>query len=140
MTLQARFTDFYRTLNMDSLQVLDQVYHSEVTFKDPVTSHQGILALNGYFKNLLAGCEQCSFQTHDQQFTDLRGFVDWTMTFRSPRLNGGRSIDVDGSSVLRIRDDRIDYQRDYYDLGAMVYEQLPVLGSVIRHIRGRMAA
>jgi hypothetical protein len=62
------------------------------------------------------------------------------MTFASPRLNGGRDVEVDGSSVLAICEDRITYQRDYYDLGAMVYEQLPVLGAVIRHIRGRMAA
>ena len=62
------------------------------------------------------------------------------MSFSNPRLNGGEIIHVDGSSVLSIRDDLVEYQRDYYDMGAMVYEQLPILGSVVRYIRGRMAA
>ena len=140
MSLQTRFNDFYQALDLDSLQHLDQIYHREVTLKDPVASHQGLAALDAYFRKLLTDCDQCCFQIRDQQFADSRGYVDWTMTFSTQRLNGGQPIDVDGSSLLRIRDDRIEYQQDYYDLGAMVYEQLPILGSIIRKIRGRMAA
>ena len=140
MTLQERFNGFYQTLDLESLQGLGQIYHSNVTFADPVAVHQGRLALDAYFRKLLRGCEQCSFVIRDQIFGDSQGFVNWTMTFSSPRLNGGQPIDVDGSSVLAIRDDRIEFQRDYYDMGAMVYEQLPILGAIVRYIRGRMAA
>ena len=140
MTLQERFNDFYQTLDLGSLQGLGQLYDSEVTFADPVAVHQGLGALDAYFRKLLRGCEHCSFKIRNQRFDESQAFVNWTMTFRSPRLNGGASIDVDGSSVLAIRDNRIAYQRDYYDMGAMVYEQLPLLGPLIRYIRGRMAA
>lgn len=140
MDLQDRFNDFYSTLDVDALARLSRVYHPQVTFADPVGVHQGLLALDGYFRKLLGGCTRCEFTIRQQQFDSSRGFVNWTMTFASPRLNGGRPIDVDGSSVLGIRGDRIDYQRDYYDMGAMVYEQLPILGPIVRHIRGRMAA
>jgi hypothetical protein len=61
------------------------------------------------------------------------------MTFASPRLNGSREIAVEGSSLLRISDDRICYQRDYYDMGAMIYEQLPLIGPIIRFIRRRLS-
>ncbi len=140
MTLQERFTALYTTLDLDALERLPGVYHSRVTFADPVAVHQGILALDDYFRRLLKGCTECSFQIRGQHFGASEGWVNWTMTFANPRLNGGEPIDVDGSSVLEIRDDRISYQRDYYDMGAMIYEQIPVLGRVIRHIRGRMAA
>lgn len=140
MTLQERFTGFYQELALDSLPELGRVYHPEVTFVDPVAVHQGIHALDDYFRKLLNGCSHCRFDIRDQQFEEARGFVNWTMTFASPRLNRGRDVVVDGSSVLGMRDDRVEYQRDYYDMGAMVYEQLPVLAPIIRLIRGRMAA
>ena len=140
MTLQQRFSAFYTSLDTDSLDRLPGVYHSRVTFIDPVAVHQGILALDGYFRKLLNGCGRCDFEIRGWDFGESRGWVNWTMNFETPRLNGGEAISVDGCSVLEIRDDRISFQRDYYDMGAMVYEQVPLLGRVIRHIRGRMAA
>ncbi len=140
MTLQDRFNQFYSSLDIHALEALPGVYHSQVTFADPVAVHQGLLAVDSYFRKLLANCTRCDFRIRDQRFDSEGGFVNWTMTFANPRLNDGKAIDVDGSSVLRIRDDRIEYQRDYYDMGAMIYEQLPLLGPIVRYIRGRMAA
>lgn len=140
MTLQERFNRFYTSLDLDALEHLPGIYAKQVTFADPVAVHQGLLALDDYFRKLLSGCTRCDFKIGEQEFGEERAFVNWTMTFASPRLNGGRDVDVDGSSVLRIRGERIEYQRDYYDMGAMVYEQLPLLGPIVRHIRGRMAA
>jgi hypothetical protein len=139
MTLQDRFNRFYTSLDSDALAALPTIYAREVSFIDPVAVHYGIAAVDSYFRKLLAGCSRCDFVIRDQQFGDERAYVNWTMTFASPRLNAGRPIDVDGSSVLALRDDRIELQRDYYDMGAMVYEQLPVLGPIVRYIRGRMA-
>ncbi len=140
MNLQQRFSQFYSSLDIESLQHLDSIYADDVTFVDPVAVHHGLLALDDYFRRLLVGCERCDFDIRSQYFDDTRGWVNWTMTFVNSRLNRGEAISVDGSSVLEITDDRISYQRDYYDMGAMIYEQIPVLGRVIRHIRGRMAA
>ena len=140
MTLQDRFNRFYSTLDVGALEALPGVYHRQVTFADPVAVHQGLIAVDSYFRKLLAGCTRCDFHIRGQHFDDSSGFVNWTMTFANPRLNAGQAIEVDGSSVLQIRDDRITYQRDYYDMGAMIYEQLPVLGPIVRYVRGRMAA
>ncbi|MEE4278509.1 MAG: nuclear transport factor 2 family protein [Halieaceae bacterium] len=140
MTLQERFNSFYTCLDIDALSALPTIYTRDVSFIDPVAVHQGMLALDGYFRKLLAGCDSCDFAIREQFFGDERAFVNWKMSFASPRLNGGRTVDVDGSSVLALRGDRIEMQRDYYDMGAMVYEQLPILGPIVRHIRGRMAA
>ena len=140
MTLQKRFNAFYSPLALESLGDLDTIYDSQVTFVDPVAVHIGLGALDGYFRRLLTGCSRCDFVIREQVFGETQGWLNWTMTFANPRLNGGRDIEVDGSSVLAICDDRITFQRDYYDLGAMLYEQIPVLGGLIRHIRGRLAA
>jgi hypothetical protein len=46
---------------------------------------------------------------------------------------------VQGSSHLKGVGDKVVYHRDYLDLGAMLYEQLPLLGRVIRSLKNRAA-
>ena len=45
---------------------------------------------------------------------------------------------LDGASHLRLADNRIAYQRDYYDLGAMLYEHIPLLGGAVRAVKARL--
>jgi hypothetical protein len=39
-----------------------------------------------------------------------------------------------------VRNNRIYYPRDYFDLGAFVYENVPMLGSIIKRIKQRLAS
>ena len=63
--------------------------------------------------------------------------VTWTMSLKHPRLNGGDPVIVPGSSLIRFRE-KVFYHRDYFDGGAMLYEQLPFIGMVIRAIKARV--
>jgi hypothetical protein len=60
------------------------------------------------------------------------------MLLNHSKLDAGETIRVDGSSFLKTRHGKIYYHRDYFDLGAMVYENLPILGRIIRSIRLRL--
>jgi hypothetical protein len=139
-SLQERFTTFYGTLGQESLGRIGQLYHDAVTFRDPVAAHEGLAALESYFRRLLSGGSDCRFVIHEQDFGSASAWVRWTMTFCHPRLNRGRLVAVSGVSLLRFTDDRITEQEDFYDLGAMLYEQLPVIGPVVRFLRRRLAA
>jgi len=140
LSLQERFTDFYGSLGPASLARIGQLYADAVTFRDPVTAHEGIDALKTYFQRLLANSGSCQFVIHEQDFGPASAWARWTMTFTHPRLNRGRVVAVEGVSLLGIHHDRIVLQQDFYDLGAMLYEQLPVLGPVTRFLRRRLAA
>ena len=140
MKVKERFNEFHLALSLDSLQRVEQVYHPRVTFVTPSGVHQGLEAVGSYFRTRLVDCGQFGFQINRQHFQGSQGFVDWTLTFRNPRINNGEPTDVQGRSVLRIRDDRIDYQRDYFDAGAAVFDHIPVLGPVVRYFRRRVAA
>ncbi|BBI47777.1 hypothetical protein HORIV_01980 [Vreelandella olivaria] len=62
------------------------------------------------------------------------------MTFIHPRLAGGKPVEVEGCSALTFADDgRVQRHRDYFDAGAMLYEQLPLMGSAIRWLKKRLA-
>ena len=71
----------------------------------------------------------------------LRGYVQWIMHFSHPRLQSGRVIEVPGSSFLHFSDsDKGFLHGDYFDLGSVLYQHLPVLGGVVRSINRRLGS
>ena len=68
-------------------------------------------------------------------------WLGWTMTFSHPRLRGGAPVTVEGATRLAFDEEgKVCLHRDYFDLGAMLYEQLPLLGAVVRTLKGRLGA
>jgi hypothetical protein len=60
------------------------------------------------------------------------------MKLKHPKLNGGQPVEVNGVSQICFSGDRVIYHRDYFDLGEMLYENIPLLGVVIRNIKQRL--
>jgi hypothetical protein len=69
--------------------------------------------------------------------TESDAMLTWTMTFSHPRLRGGRSISVEGASEISF-DEKVYFHQDYFDGGNLLYEHVPVLGSVISYLKKRM--
>ena len=55
-----------------------------------------------------------------------------------PSLRAGDTIRVEGASYLRTHNGKIYYHRDYFDMGAMLYEHLPLLGRIVQRIKKRL--
>lgn len=140
MTIMDRFLSFYQKLGAEELSALQTIYSEDVEFVDPVTEHQGIASVEDYFARLLKNCNGCTFTIRSHVVEGAKAYVDWQMTFAHPKLRRGKPIPVDGFSVLDFKNDKICRQRDYYDMGAMVYEHVPLLGGFISGLRRRMAA
>lgn len=135
-----RFLATYQKLDRDNLDLLAGIYTETVHFSDPAHRLTGLPALRSYFAELYAGVEKIRF-IFDQQHRDgNQVFVQWRMRLRHPRLNRGAEIEVPGISCLHFAaDGRVDNHRDYFDLGALLYEQLPLLGAVVRTVKRRFA-
>ena len=128
----------YRSLGTDDLAELETLYTEDVHFEDPAHALQGRKPLMGYFASLFSNLESCRFKFHQTLISDTDIFMSWTMFITHPKLRNGATIRVEGGSLLKTRYGRIYYHRDYFDMGAMVYEQLPVLGPVVRKIKQRL--
>jgi limonene-1,2-epoxide hydrolase len=133
-----QFVDCYQSLNPQRLHLLADIYDSELLFIDPVQELHGVDNLLAYFEDLYQDIFECEFTIKSYQQNNDQGFVSWLMLFKHPRLAHGQRLQVDGCSELRFKNDRVIYQRDYYDMGQMIYEQLPLLGSAIKRIKNRM--
>lgn len=139
MAVLERFSVFYEDLSYDNLALLKDIYSQDVTFIDPVTEHKGLGPVKQYFERLLDNTEQCKCVISRICSDQHVHMVQWQMTYRHPRLKKGGDVVVNGVSELHIVDDKIAYHRDYYDMGEMIYEHLPLLGWAVRHVKQRMA-
>lgn len=138
-TLDA-FCAFYNKLDKHSTNYLPEVYTSDISFVDPLHEIEGIEALIGYFEALYANVSDCRFDFGERQRVGELAFVTWTLELVHPRLARGRKVIVPGCSRLVFRGDRVCAHRDYFDAGALLYEQVPVLGSVIRVLKRRLGS
>lgn len=134
------FCAFFNKLDNTCTEKLYEVYTDDIVFSDPLHHIEGRGALESYFSTMYENVEQCQFSYHTQQLQGQQAFVTWTMTFVHPRLAGGKAVKVEGCSALTFADDgRVQRHRDYFDAGALLYEQLPLMGSVIRWLKKRLA-
>ena len=133
-----QFCDFYRELDQHPLSELATIYAEDVEFQDPVHRTRGLPALQAYFEQSMAQVISCRFDIEAVDELTGEAYARWTMQLRHPRLNGGKTVEVPGISHLRYNQ-KIHWHRDYFDLGAMLYEQVPVLGRLIRGLKKRLA-
>ncbi|MDT0595771.1 nuclear transport factor 2 family protein [Glaciecola petra] len=140
MTVINRFSSFYTDLASMQISELSHIYSDDVLFIDPIAEHRGINAVEKYFDKLLHNAKHCRFDIHTKENTeDDKFIVTWTMEFTSSRMKNGNPIRVDGLSHLQVADNKITFHRDYYDLGQMIYENVPILGRIVKKIKRGLA-
>ncbi|MGQ7249071.1 nuclear transport factor 2 family protein [Halomonas sp. V046] len=139
----AAFCRTFNFLDKTCTEKLYELYTDDIAFTDPVHHVEGVEALLTYFNELYNNVDSCQFEFPHAQRQGSTAFAVWTMTLRHPRLDRGAPIRVDGCSHLifsETQPDKVCVHRDYFDAGAMLYERLPLLGTVIRRIKRHVAA
>ncbi|MEM0912916.1 MAG: nuclear transport factor 2 family protein [Pseudomonadota bacterium] len=130
---------FYTDLSSMKIDDLTSLYEKDVIFIDPIDKHQGIDAVKEYFSRLLCNAKNCKFTIHSiDEILGKSAVIKWTMTYSTKRLNGGEPVEVDGITWLDFSDGKIVLHRDYFDLGQMVYENVPVLGFFVKKVKGAL--
>lgn len=133
------FLEAFNRLDTDNLHRLEAMYTDDVVFTDPFHTVVGRDALRDYLGSLYKRLEACEF-TYESVITQGDASnVTWVMRYRHPRINAGREITVHGCSHLKLRDSRVCMHRDYFDAGEMIYQHLPIVGSLIRFVHARMS-
>ncbi len=135
-----RLKAFYRNMSPASLSQLPDIYHSQTVLIDPVGRHEGLSALTQYFEQLLAQTKYCRFGIQHTLTQNEESVLFWQMIYAHPRLKKGQELRLEGTSHLRFSESRVIYQRDFYDMGAMLYEHIPLLGSAVKAVKSRLAS
>ncbi|MFJ2982501.1 MULTISPECIES: nuclear transport factor 2 family protein [unclassified Pseudomonas] len=133
------FAKRFAQLDARTLDQLSDLYSDDVIFRDPLHQISGLTALRAYFAELYGNAQEVryTFEGTDE-VQPGHGYIRWTLHFRHPRLNSGRLISLQGCSHVRWHE-RVYFHQDYFDAGALLYEHVPVLGSAVRWLKGRLA-
>ncbi|MGM3172577.1 nuclear transport factor 2 family protein [Dickeya lacustris] len=129
---------FYRQLDICTPVQLAAFYHQDVVLQDPLGQHHGLMQLCNYFNGLLANTAYCRFDVHRVLSEGQRATLLWRMDYAHPRLRRGAALTLEGCSWLEYDHARIRWQQDFYDMGALLYEQLPIIGPAIRMLKTRL--
>ncbi len=133
------FLNVYRTLNRENVNRIGEIYSEDIHFIDPAHEINGLEKLKSYFEHLYANVERIEFDFLDPLRDGENGYVRWSMQFSHPRLKGGREIVVPGSSFVKFNStEKVFYHRDYFDLGGMLYQHLPLFGPIVKAINRRL--
>ncbi|EWH09399.1 transcriptional regulator-like protein [Catenovulum agarivorans DS-2] len=135
--LVENFVKVYQSLSKDNLETLAHIYDSDIVFQDPLHTIAGLDNLTQYMANMYENVQECFFDIHEHHFADQQIFLYWTMHFIHPKLNKGETILVEGHSRLKFIGNKVICHRDYFDVGAMLYEHVPLVGGVVSLIKNR---
>lgn len=124
-------------LNANNIDLLDQVYADNIQFEDPAHKLDGLLNFKSYCRNLYQNVTICTFNFKNISYFEGGAILEWDMLLQHPKLNRGKKFTVPGISVIHYRD-KIYSHRDYFDLGVMLYERLPLIGWLIRIIKCKL--
>ncbi|MDX1490899.1 MAG: nuclear transport factor 2 family protein [Pseudohongiellaceae bacterium] len=137
--LIAQFKAFYSKGDNTNLEQLDRLYTQDIEFRDPIHTVHGILGLKQYMRKLYANSADIRFEYTEEHWGDHWASISWWMDYRHPKIAGGELVRVRGTTQIRFTD-RIYFHEDFYDMGALLYAHLPIIGPVIKFINRRVGA
>ncbi|MBY5920822.1 nuclear transport factor 2 family protein [Ferrimonas balearica] len=133
------FARTWQTLSREHLDRVDTLYHPDMTFIDPSGEIHGRERFKSHLATLYHNVNACHFELGMPIGAPPHWAQPWVMTLYHPKLAGGKPVRVEGISELNTRDGLIIRHRDYFDLGQMLYEQVPLFGAATRWLKGKVS-
>jgi limonene-1,2-epoxide hydrolase len=130
--------EFFNKFSKDNIDLADEFYAADIHFEDPLVDIKGLPELKQYYAGLYKNVISIRFDFHDVVTEGDKQIGVWTMYLRAKNLNGGEEVAVKGNSYVIYKNGKAVYHRDYFDMGAFIYEHIPVLGAVIRKIKAML--
>jgi len=137
-TIIEQFKTFYANLDRKEWAHMDDIYTSDICFCDPVHCVKGLPNLHNYMVELCGNLSACRFDYLDEVVVDGTAYIKWDMTYAHPSIKGGKALTLRGVTQIEFDESGIYYHEDIYDMGAMLYEHIPLLGSGVRWVKHRL--
>ncbi|MGA7801234.1 MAG: nuclear transport factor 2 family protein [Gammaproteobacteria bacterium] len=135
------YAGFFEALTEHTLADLDRYVAADVHFKDPFNDVRGVAAMTAVFAHMYRTCIEPGFRVLDVAVGDNAVLMHWQFEFRLRRFRPRLARRIEGvSRVCFSPDGRVTEHVDYWDAAEQVYEQLPVVGVILRWLRRRLTA
>lgn len=135
-----RVCAFWETLSPTTAASVTEVYSEHTRFRDPFNSLSNATQLEALLTHMFERLHQPRFVVCEVALQADGAVLIWDFHYRVRDWQPQRARLIHGASHVRFgADGRVVEHRDYWDAAGEVYAQLPVLGSVLRWLRKRLA-
>jgi hypothetical protein len=116
------------------------VYAPESYLNDTLVGIDGVDRIEAYFADTAEAAEVLKVEFLDRAPVGIDWYVRWRMTVAVDGLNDGARVITYGVSQFRFDPTgRVLLHKDFWDSGTGLYEQLPVLGSIVGRVRAAVS-
>lgn len=134
-----RIKHFWQTLTLEGVAEIGAYYADDATFRDPFNNLKGLHAIKHVFVDMFARTHDPRFVITETILEDNRVLLIWDFTFRLKSLKPDLTRKIHGTSVIHFSaDGRVISHRDYWDAAEELYEQLPLIGILMRWLKRKM--
>ncbi len=133
------YVHFFQNLNPRSLNLLDQIVHEDVVFRDPFHDVRGVLEMKKIFIHMFNTTENPKFQVIDRAFgkDEFTAYLKWRFTARA------KSITLDFIGMSEVTFDtkgRVISHIDYWDSASEFYSRISILRPLFSFLRKKAAS
>ncbi len=129
-----RYTEFFGHFKPADLERFGEFFAENAHFRDPFNDVYGIEAIRKVFAHMYTQCAQPCFEVHDCALSGQVAYLHW-------RFDCDKKLSIDGLSKVVFDEHGLVLEHlDYWDAAAQLYQRIPLLGSVLRFIQGKLAA
>jgi steroid Delta-isomerase len=132
----SEIAEWFQAMSPQSLRAIDTVYAEDTTFIDPFNHLNGIGAVRAVYQHMFDTLVRPRFVVTMTVAQGGRGFMTWDFLFEVR----GRELRIEGCTQFELNaEGLIVLHRDYWDPSQQLYEKIPFLGGVLRHLRRKLA-
>ena len=136
----ARFTEFLREWDPETIaDSVRSVYASDAYFNDTIKEISTNEEIAHYLAESLAATELVRIEVKDVARSGVDYYFRWEMDIKFRNLNNGAWTQSEGMSQIRFdREGKVVMHRDFWDAAGGLFAYMPVIGSLLRWIKGRL--
>ena len=134
------FTEFVGEMHPDTIKAkVLSVYSDEAYFNDTLKELNGKEAIADYLEDSLRATDGVEVKMDDFSRSGIDYYFRWRMNIKFRSLNRGQPGHSEGMSQVRYNSDmKIVLHRDYWDSTTGLFQYIPMLGSLLAYVRGRI--
>jgi steroid delta-isomerase len=136
-----RLARFYEALEPATLKDgLRAIYAADALFKDPFNEVRGVDAIEQIFTHMYQQVIQPRFVITARAINGDDAFLTWDFIYRMKRFTDAPQC-IRGASHLRFNAaGKVAMHRDYWDAAEELYETLPLVGTLMRWLKRKVAS
>jgi ketosteroid isomerase-like protein len=133
-----KFKDFHKSFSVQRINAsVAEVYAEDAYFEDGIRQVKGRKNIKEYFLSITSAFDECTFDIKDVAYSPGNYYFRWIMHLRLKR-DPDNPMEQTGISHVRFNEQgQVVFQHDYWETLAL-FERFPIIGSVIRWIKGRI--